>query len=222
MDTFLPDPVVPEPVTAAAAGAIDFSSLLAGLNQTVPVDLETAVIAVMFQSDYDEYSGSLSTPGGISASINLDKPGSLSIVWEPPKPSTVSGVNATQRNYREAAKLGCIVLETVVYTGSRVPLLLHGSLLDFIMRANYGMRVGNFVLDSQSGSVVFRSSLHIGTTIGFQDLVPLVRKLLDANIKTHKHYLPGLTAVIENGASPVDAIVMVEGAVAGALAGLAG
>jgi len=79
---------------------------------------------------------------------------------------------------------------------------------EFVTRANYGLRIGNFELDYGDGEVRFKSSLHF-------EGVPLdprlIRAALEPAVTTLDRYLPGLMAVIYGGQSPLEAIGQIEG-----------
>lgn len=78
---------------------------------------------------------------------------------------------------------------------------------EFIARANYGMRIGNFDLDYAHAKVVFRSS------INFKG-VPLVEQLIDNAISpalaAYDEFFPGLVEVIAGIETPERAIRLIE------------
>ena len=79
---------------------------------------------------------------------------------------------------------------------------------EFVTRANYGLRIGNFELDYNDGEVRFKSSLHFESV----PLDPrLIRAALEPAVTTMDRYLPGLMAVIYGGQSPLEAIGQIEG-----------
>lgn len=79
---------------------------------------------------------------------------------------------------------------------------------EFITRANYGMRIGNFELDFSDGEVRYKSSLDFeGTT-----LTPtLIKHLIYPAVLTIDRYMPGLMGVIHGGKSPAQAVAEIEG-----------
>lgn len=90
----------------------------------------------------------------------------------------------------------------------RVPESLRPVMAEFIARANYGLRLGNFELDYADGEVRFRNGLNFnGVTLN----AALIRNVLYPTVETFDHYLPGVMAVIFEGKSAVDAIAIVEG-----------
>jgi hypothetical protein len=78
---------------------------------------------------------------------------------------------------------------------------------EFITRANYGLRIGNFEMDFSDGEMRFKSSLDFeGVT-----LTPaLIKHAIYPAVTTMDRYLPGLMAVIYGGQSPAEAIAEVE------------
>jgi hypothetical protein len=79
---------------------------------------------------------------------------------------------------------------------------------EFITRANYGMRIGNFELDFRDGEVRYKSSLDFeGTT-----LTPaLIKHAIYPAVLTMDRYMPGLMGVAHGGKSPAEAIAEIEG-----------
>jgi hypothetical protein len=79
---------------------------------------------------------------------------------------------------------------------------------EFITRANYGLRIGNFELDYSDGEVRYKSSLNFED----QDLTPeLISNAIYPAVQTMDRYLPGLLRVSYGGATPLEAIEEVEG-----------
>jgi hypothetical protein len=81
------------------------------------------------------------------------------------------------------------------------------AMAEFLTRANFGLAVGNFEMDWESGAIRCKTSLDIeGTDLN----EALVEGLVNANLITTERYMPGLRAVAENGAVPADAINEIE------------
>ncbi|NLE45144.1 MAG: YbjN domain-containing protein [Chloroflexi bacterium] len=79
---------------------------------------------------------------------------------------------------------------------------------EFVARANYGLRIGNFELDFNDGEVRYKSS------IDFEEatLTPaLIRNAMYPAVQTMDHYLAGLMAVTYGGKTPAEAISEIEG-----------
>ena len=79
---------------------------------------------------------------------------------------------------------------------------------EFLTRANYGLTIGNFEMDFDSGEIHYKTSLDVE---GDRLSTPLVRQLVYANVMIMDRYLPGIMAVIYGNVSPIDAIAQVEG-----------
>ena len=78
---------------------------------------------------------------------------------------------------------------------------------EFITRANYGMRVGNFEMDFNDGEVRFKISVDVDNHELTQ---ALVSNHVYANVWTMDRYLPGLFAVVYSDTSPLEALEKVE------------
>ena len=89
-----------------------------------------------------------------------------------------------------------------------VPAAARPALAEFVARANWGLRIGNFDFDLEAGEVFFRTSLD---TTGTALNLTLVENLVSANLATMDDYLPGLLAAIYGGRSPREALALVEG-----------
>lgn len=77
----------------------------------------------------------------------------------------------------------------------------------FIIRANYGMPIGNFELDYADGEVRYKTSADLEDVDEFQ---LLLRNLMYANILSMDKYFPGLMRVIYGGISGAEAIAEIE------------
>ncbi len=79
---------------------------------------------------------------------------------------------------------------------------------EFITRANYGLRIGNFEMDFSDGEVRYKSSLDFEGEI----LTPkLIKMAIYPAVQTMDRYLPGLMSVIDGGQTPAEAIAEIEG-----------
>lgn len=79
---------------------------------------------------------------------------------------------------------------------------------EYITRANYGLRIGNFELDFSDGEVRYKSSLDFENAT----LSPaLIRNAIYPAIHTLDQYLPGLMAVIYGNKPPAEAVAEIEG-----------
>ena len=81
------------------------------------------------------------------------------------------------------------------------------AMAEFIARANYGMRIGNFELDFSDGEVRYKSSFD------FEDVVlqpEMIRNAIYPAVQTMDRYLPGLMGVIYGNKTPSEAIAEIE------------
>lgn len=90
----------------------------------------------------------------------------------------------------------------------KVPEEVRLSVSEYLTRANYGLRIGNFELDYSDGEVRYKSSLDFEG----QNLTPqLIRNAIYPAVHTMDRYLPGLLRVSFGGATPHEAIEEAEG-----------
>jgi hypothetical protein len=89
----------------------------------------------------------------------------------------------------------------------RAQQIVYGAVAEYITRANYGLRIGNFEMDYGDGEVRFKASVDFEGT----ELQPqMVRTMVHAVFVTANHYLPGLMRVMYGGLTPAEAIREVE------------
>lgn len=99
--------------------------------------------------------------------------------------------------------------QRVVFVSTHTDLVPPGRLAaaaEFCNRANFGLAVGNFELDHDTGEFRFRTSVDALET---KPNATLVRNIVIANVVTFDQYLPALQAVLD-GTEPADAIADVE------------
>lgn len=90
----------------------------------------------------------------------------------------------------------------------KVPEEVRPAAAEFLTRANFGMRIGNFELDYSDGEVRFKSSIDFeGQVLTFD----LIRNAIYPAVQILDRYLPGLMRVSYGGATPVEAIEEIEG-----------
>ncbi len=78
---------------------------------------------------------------------------------------------------------------------------------EFITRANYGLRIGNFELDWNDGEVRYKSSLDFEDEV----LTPqLIKNAIYPAVQTMDRYLAGLMRVIYGSQPPAEAIAEIE------------
>jgi len=98
----------------------------------------------------------------------------------------------------------------VFYSIGPITALPHliAEIAEFIIRANYGMVIGNFELDYSDGEIRYKTSIDVE---GDRLTHVLIKQLVYTNVMTMDQYLPGILAVIEQGVEPVAAIEQIEG-----------
>lgn len=95
-----------------------------------------------------------------------------------------------------------------VYAPIKAPQTARQQAAEFLTRANYGMRIGNFEMDYADGEVRYKSSVDFehATLSG-----ELVRNAIYPAVRMMDDYLPGLLSVIYGGKTPEEAIAEIEG-----------
>lgn len=90
----------------------------------------------------------------------------------------------------------------------RVPDEDQAAVVEFITRANYGLRIGNFELDYADGEVRYKTSMDFESETLTHNLI---RNMVYPAVTTLDHYFGGLMKVIFGGRTPVEAIEEIEG-----------
>jgi len=87
-----------------------------------------------------------------------------------------------------------------------IPFTTRITIAEFLTRSNYGMEIGNFEFDLDSGEIRFKTSLDVTE----DRITPaLIKQLVYTNVLTIDQYLPGIQAVLD-GVTPADAIRVIE------------
>jgi hypothetical protein len=87
-----------------------------------------------------------------------------------------------------------------------IPSMNRLAISEFLTRANYGMEIGNFEFDVDSGEIRFKTSLDVTE----DRITPaLIKQLVYTNVLTIDQYLLGIQAVLD-GTPPTDAIRLIE------------
>jgi hypothetical protein len=89
------------------------------------------------------------------------------------------------------------------YSPVNVPAKHRPAAAEYLTRANYNLRLGNFEMDYADGQVCFRTSMIMA---GVQPTADLVKEVALANFSTMDRYLPGLMSVMYGKARPKAAI----------------
>jgi hypothetical protein len=89
----------------------------------------------------------------------------------------------------------------------RAPANMRVAVAEYLTRANYGLRIGNFEMDFDDGEVRYKSSLDFE---GVELTSGLIRNAIYPAVQTMDRYLPGLLSVIFGGKSAEEAIYAIE------------
>lgn len=79
---------------------------------------------------------------------------------------------------------------------------------ELLSRANYGLLTGNFEMDMDDGQIRFKTGIDVR---GAELTEALVERLILPNMFAMTTYLPAITAMVDGGASPSEALAAVEG-----------
>jgi hypothetical protein len=91
--------------------------------------------------------------------------------------------------------------------GISVPVDKRNAVAEYLTRANYGLRLGNFELDFGDGEIRYKTSIDV------QDgelTTQMVKQMVYANVMTVDKYLPGILSVIYGGSNPSQEIEKIE------------
>jgi hypothetical protein len=78
---------------------------------------------------------------------------------------------------------------------------------EYLTRANYGLRIGNFEMDYNDGEVRYKSSLDFEAA---ELNGALIKNTIYPAVHTMDHYLPGLLSVMYGHQAPAEAIEEIE------------
>lgn len=101
--------------------------------------------------------------------------------------------------------------ETVTFytvAPNRVPEDRRIVVAEYLTRANYGLRNGNFEMDFTDGEVRYKTFIDVE---GGELTMKMAENLFTSNFSTMDRYYPGLMKVVFGGASPMAAIAEIEG-----------
>jgi hypothetical protein len=88
-----------------------------------------------------------------------------------------------------------------------VPEKKHQAIANFLTRANSGMIIGNFELNSANGEIRYKTSIDVK---GSSLTSALIKQMVYANVNMMDSYLPGIMSVIYGNVSPEEAINQIE------------
>ena len=90
----------------------------------------------------------------------------------------------------------------------KAPAAMRPAVAEYITRANFGLRIGNFELDYSDGEIRYKSSLDFE---GVELTPELLKNAIYPAVHTMDFYLPGLLSVLYGSKTPEDAIDEIEG-----------
>lgn len=99
--------------------------------------------------------------------------------------------------------------QLLVYSvcGNKPTVEKFGVMQEFLTRANFGLKLGNFEFDLQDGEIRFKTGIQFAGGVSPE---ATIEQYLLINIMTMERYLPGILKVIFTDVSPVEAIASIE------------
>jgi hypothetical protein len=91
--------------------------------------------------------------------------------------------------------------------GLNIPPQYRSAVSEYLTRVNYGLPVGNFEMNLDTGDVRCKTSIEVPE--GQLD-ISVVRALAYANVRAMDHYFTGVVAVVHGGLSPEAALARAE------------
>ncbi|MEM6611763.1 MAG: YbjN domain-containing protein [Cyanobacteria bacterium P01_C01_bin.72] len=88
-----------------------------------------------------------------------------------------------------------------------VPVKKLQAIAEYLTRANYGMATGNFELDFRDGEIRYKTSIRAQQS---ELNLNSIEYLVSVNVTMMERYLPGIIAVVEEGAIAERAIAEIE------------
>lgn len=93
------------------------------------------------------------------------------------------------------------------------------ALTECVCRANYGLRMGQFIIDHRDGEILFQTEVIVPRgNISLEHLTELIAPVILTNIATHQRYIPAFEDVRNGSKTPAQAILAVMSLAAGAAA----
>lgn len=99
--------------------------------------------------------------------------------------------------------------QLLVYSvcGNKPPVEKFGVMQEFLTRANFGLKLGNFEFDLQDGEIRFKTSIQFAGEVSPD---AMIEQYLLINVMTMERYLSGILKVMFTDISPVEAIASIE------------
>lgn len=91
--------------------------------------------------------------------------------------------------------------------GLNIPAEYRLQAAEYLIRVNYGLPVGNFDMNLDTGDIRFRTSIE---TPGSAITVEMVRAMAYTTVRSMDTYFPGVIAVVHAGLSPEAALARIE------------
>ena len=85
------------------------------------------------------------------------------------------------------------------------------AVIEAVMRANYGLRVGAFQMDYRDGEILYKSELPLSLSTSPDQLKIMIRSLISCNLSTHDRYYRTFRAILYENKTAEEAIAIVEG-----------
>ncbi len=80
--------------------------------------------------------------------------------------------------------------------------------MEYLTRANFGLRIGHFEFDLDDGEVRYKTSIDVE---GDELSTALLRRMVRPNLATMDRYLPGLLRVVYGATTAAEEIAAIEG-----------
>lgn len=94
-----------------------------------------------------------------------------------------------------------------VFAPEKIPAEVRVAMGEFIIRVNYGMRIGNFEMDYEDGELRFKSSLDFENS----QLTPaLIHNVIYPAVQTMDRYFPGIQNILSAQQTPRQACEQME------------
>ena len=90
----------------------------------------------------------------------------------------------------------------------KTPEPMYAHVAEYITRANYGLRIGNFEMDYSDGEVRYKSSIDFEGEVLTRRLI---QNAIAPAVSTIDRYFPSLMRVAFGGSTPAEAVAEVEG-----------
>lgn len=132
-------------------------------------------------------------------------------------PQDIEGLTAytaryvgSQSEFRVVTHVNVELQQLYIYVifPENVPEDRRGEVAEFITRANYGLRIGNFEMDFRDGELRYKAS------VDFEDVTlthALIKNMIYPSVQTSDRYHRAIIRVAFEGTTPLDSIGEVEG-----------